>query len=134
MKREFFRRTLFALCKIGQIFGSRSIFAVKWAFSGPFRVQWAQLSCGSGQLLAHDVDVGQGELAENLLTVLVQTAIAGFGIAELALDHLEDVLDLGSEPGRQPVDPALFIGQGLALLALERRGPDDIAFISIGFE
>jgi len=83
-------------------------------------------------LLAQDVDIGQGELAENLLAVFVQPAVAGLGVAELALDHTEDVLDLGAEPRRQAVDPALFIGQGLALPALERRAPDDIAIGSIG--
>lgn len=104
-----------------------------WLFSGPFPVLRAQLSCSSGQLLAHDVDIGQGELAENLLVVLVQSAITGPGVAELALDD-PDMLDLGAERRRQPVDPALFIGQGLALLALEGRGPDDVGFGSIGFE
>jgi hypothetical protein len=39
-------------------------------------VQQAHLSCRLGQSLAHDVDIGQGELAENLLAVLVQAAIA----------------------------------------------------------
>jgi hypothetical protein len=85
-----------------------------WLFSGPFPVLRAQLACSSGQLLAHDVDIGQGELAENLLVVLVQSAITGPGVAELALDDPEDMLDLGAERRRQPVDPALFIGQGVA--------------------
>ena len=49
----------------------RPIFAGSWLFSGSFSVRRAQLSCCSGQLLAHDVDIGQGELAENLLAVFV---------------------------------------------------------------
>ena len=94
----------------------------------------AQLSRSLGQSHAHDEDIGQGELAENLLAVLVEAAIAGPGVTELALDDPEDVLDLGAERRRQPVDPALFIGQRLTLPALERRSPDDIAFVAIGFE
>lgn len=39
--------------------------------SGPLRALRAQLSCGLDQLLAHDVDIGQSELAEDLLAVLI---------------------------------------------------------------
>ena len=31
-------------------------------------------------------------------TTFIQPAIAGLGVAELALDHAEDMLDLGAEP------------------------------------
>ena len=40
----------------------------------------------------------------------------------------------GAERRRQPVDPALFVIQGLALFPLEGRGPDDIAFSLLRFE
>ena len=43
-------------------------------------------------------------------------------LAELAPDHTEDVLDPGAEPGRQAVDPALFIAQGLALRCRNTTG------------
>lgn len=43
---------------------------------------------------AHHVDIGQSELAENLLAVLVQPAVASLGVTELAFDHTENMLDL----------------------------------------
>ena len=86
------------LVNLANMVNLRPILASIWLFSGSFSVQRAQSSCCSGQLLAHDVDIGQGELAENLQAVLVKPAIAGLGVAELALDHTKDVLDLGAEP------------------------------------
>lgn len=90
--RSFWRVNLGNMTDFG------SIFARIWLFPGLFSVRWAQRSCGSRQLLAQDIDIGQGELAENLLAVFVQPAVAGLGVAELALDHAEDMLDLGAKP------------------------------------
>jgi hypothetical protein len=57
--------------EFGQYRGLPTHFHRYFGFSGHSPVLRAQLYCGSGQMLAHDVDVGQSELAENLLAVLV---------------------------------------------------------------
>lgn len=94
---------------------------------------WAQLSRGLRELSADDEDIRQGEQAENLLAFLVQSTIAGSGIAELALDNPEDVLDLLAVGRHQPVDPALLVGQVFPLLAFERVCPDDIIGFAMRF-
>ena len=83
---------------------------------------------------ARQPQVGQREQRHDLPGVLVETAIANLGIAELPLDHPERVLNHCPDGRQQAVKCLLLLTQRATGWLLARRQHRQIAFLLEGVD
>jgi len=86
----------------------------------PFRGFRAD-SSSCGQPPPHQEQVGKGEEREQLSAVFGESAVAGFHVAELTLDHPEGMLDACPDHRGDAVDPRV---DGMQVAALRRFAHD----------
>src|SRR6185503_18741958 len=73
---------------------------------------------------ADEIEIGEREEREHLRAVLGDAAIAHLAISELALEHSEDVFDLGTHLAEAAIAGALTLGEVAARLCLLFHAPE----------
>ena len=111
------------------VWGQAEPFAAIFALFGPPERRFSRFQADSAlcrEPLSHQEQVAECEEREQWRPVLRQTSVVGFHVAELALEDLERMRDLGPHIRDDPVDPFVELIQFIALRGFAHDSPEGV--------